>query len=111
VELRHLRYFVAVAETQNVLRAATQKQVRAKFRRVKPLAKIDASQRGWTLDVLNPIRTLDKPEFTTNDAYELIPQLQRLHQHNRHVREKIRQQLRVLRDSGLLTQCRVANGE
>lgn len=25
VELRHLRYFVAVAETQNVLRAATQK--------------------------------------------------------------------------------------
>src|ERR1700746_2063256 len=25
VELRHLRYFVAVAETENVLRAATQK--------------------------------------------------------------------------------------
>jgi DNA-binding transcriptional LysR family regulator len=25
VELRHLRYFVAVAEAQNVLRAATQK--------------------------------------------------------------------------------------
>ena len=84
-------------------RIAPAEQVRAKFQRVKPLAKIDATQRGWTLDVLNAIRTLGKPEFTTDDAYDLIPQRQRLHPDNRHVREKIRQQLQVLRDSELLT--------
>jgi type II restriction enzyme len=84
-------------------RMAPAEQVRAKFRRVKPPAGIEATQRGWTLDVLNAIRTLGAPEFTTDDAYKLIPQLQQLHPGNRHVREKIRQQLQVLRDSGLLT--------
>jgi hypothetical protein len=49
------------------------------------------------------VGTLGKPEFGTDEAYKLVPQLQRLHPHNRHVREKIRQQLQVLRDSGLLT--------
>lgn len=84
-------------------RIAPAEQVRAKFQRVKPLARIEATQRGWTLDVLNAIRTLGAPEFTTDDAYKLVPQLQLLHPGNRHVREKIRQQLQVLRDSGLLT--------
>ena len=84
-------------------RIAPADEVRAKFRRVKPLAGIEATQRGWTLDVLNAIRTVGTTEFTTDDAYKLIPQLQQLHPDNRHVREKIRQQLQVLRDSGLLT--------
>lgn len=84
-------------------RIAPAEQVRAEFQRVKPLAKIEVTQRGWTLDVLNAIRTLGASEFTTDDAYKLVPQLQQLHPDNRHVREKIRQQLQVLRDSGLLT--------
>lgn len=84
-------------------RIAPAEHVRAKFRRVKPLAEIESMQRGWALDVLNATRTLGAPEFTTDDAYKLIPQLQRLHPGNKHVREKIRQQLQVLRDSGLLT--------
>ena len=84
-------------------RATPVDEVRAKFRRIKPLAKIEATQRGWTLDVLNAIRTLATPEFTTEEAYDLVPELQRLHPDNKHVREKIRQQLQVLRDTGLLT--------
>jgi len=83
-------------------RIAPAEEVRAKFRRIKPLARIDVAQRGWSLDVLNAIRALGKPEFTTDDTYGLVPQLQQLHPHNRHVREKIRQQLQVLRDSRLL---------
>ena len=56
----------------------------------------------WTLDVLNAIRRLGKTEFTTADAYAFSRELEKLHPDNRPVRDKIRQQLQVLRDTGLL---------
>jgi type II restriction enzyme len=79
-----------------------EKEVREQFRRVKPLKDIPITQRGWTLDVLNAIRRLGKTEFTTTDAYVFTRELEKLHPDNRHVRDKIRQQLQVLRDAGLL---------
>ena len=77
-------------------------EVRERFKRVKPLGEIKVEQRGWTLDVLNAIRRLGKAEFTTNDAYSFVRELEALHPDNRHVKDKIRQQLQVLRDLGLL---------
>ena len=77
-------------------------EVREKFKRVKPLKEISVTQRGWTLDVLNATRRLGKPEFTTADAYAFTQELEQLHPDNRHVKDKIRQQLQVLRDAGLL---------
>lgn len=72
------------------------------FKRVKPRSEIKARERGWTLDVLKSIRTLGKTEFTNNDAYTLVPHLEKLHPDNRHIKDKIRQQLQVLRDAKLL---------
>ena len=63
---------------------------------------LDAKQRGWTLDVLNGIRSLGKNRFNLVDAYTLEAHLSRLHPANRHVQPKIRQQLQILRDLGLL---------
>jgi type II restriction enzyme len=77
--------------------------VRAQYARVRPLAKIKAKQRGWTLDVLNVVRSLKKPEFDLADVYKSDAKLAKLHPANRHVRDKIRQQLQVLRDLGILT--------
>jgi type II restriction enzyme len=77
-------------------------EVREKFRKVKPLKDISVRERGWTLDVLNGVRSLDKKEFTNTDAYTLAGQLEKLHPDNRHIRDKIRQQLQVLRDAKLL---------
>ncbi len=77
-------------------------EVREKFRRVKPLKDISVKERGWTLDVLNAVRRLGKAEFTTTDAYVFTRELEKLHPDNSHVRDKIRQQLQVLRDAGLL---------
>jgi type II restriction enzyme len=66
------------------------------------LKDISVTQRGWTLDVLNAIRRLGKTEFTTADTYAFTRELEKLHPDNRHVQDKIRQQLQVLRDTGLL---------
>ncbi len=47
--------------------------------------------------------SLNKTEFNLNEVYGLEHQLADLHPNNRHIREKIRQQLQVLRDIGHLT--------
>jgi type II restriction enzyme len=77
-------------------------EVRKKFLHVKPLAYFPATERGWTLDVLTAVRSLNKPEFTNTDAYTFAPHLEKLHPGNRHVQPKIRQQLQYLRDAGLV---------
>jgi type II restriction enzyme len=77
-------------------------EVRSQFRKVKPLGEIKVTERGWTLDVLNAVRRLGKAEFTTADVYKFAGELEGLHPDNRHVKDKIRQQLQVLRDTKLL---------
>ena len=80
------------------------KKVREQYRHVKPLQELNAKQRGWTLDVLNAVRRLRKAEFTTAEMYAFTRELEELHPDNRHVKDKIRQQLQVLRDRGFLVQ-------
>lgn len=83
---------------------APAEKVRESFQRIKPLKEIGTKERGWTLDVLRVVRSLGKDEFSNSDVYEFAPQLERLHPNNRHVKDKVRQQLQVLRDKGLLVQ-------
>ena len=70
--------------------------------RSKRLKKFSEPEPGWTLDVLNIVRRLGKPEFKNEDVYAHARELEQLHPDNRHIRDKIRQQLQVLRDAGLL---------
>jgi type II restriction enzyme len=83
-------------------RAAPESEVREKFKRVKPLREISVAQRGWTLDVLNIVRRLGKSEFTNEHVYACERELEAMHPDNRHIRDKIRQQLQVLRDTGFI---------
>lgn len=78
------------------------REVRRRYARLRPLSRISPPARGWTLDVLNLLRSRGLGEFNLDEAYQLAPALQHLHPSNRHVREKIRQQLQVLRDAGLV---------
>jgi type II restriction enzyme len=73
------------------------------FRKLKPFASLKAEKRGWTLDVLNAVGSLSKSAFNLAEVYALENSLARLHPNNSHIRPKIRQQLQVLRDLGLLT--------
>ena len=76
--------------------------VRSEFSRVKDLSKVPPSLRGWTLDVLSAIRRLGRQEFSLQEVYEFEFELKRLHPKNENVRPKIRQQLQVLRDLGIV---------
>jgi type II restriction enzyme len=77
-------------------------EVRRAYQRLKPLASLKLEKRGWTLDVLNAIGTLGKREFELREIYALEDSLKKLHPENHHIQPKIRQQLQVLRDFGLL---------
>lgn len=81
---------------------AAKETVRKKFQQVKPLENLSVKMRGWTLDVLTVLRSIDRREFTLKQAYSFETVLSQMHPDNRHVRDKIRQQLQVLRDLGYL---------
>lgn len=83
-------------------KAVNPANARQHFDRFRFLAGKSFETRGWTADVLKAIRDLGKKEFTLDEAYSFDEQLQRLHPDNRHIRPKIRQQLQILRDKGIL---------
>ncbi len=58
--------------------------------------------RGWASDVLKCVEELPSKEFTLNEVYGFKDYLRELHPDNRHVEAKIRQQLQVLRDNGIV---------
>jgi len=60
------------------------------------------STKSWLLDVMRCIDKLDRDEFLLDDIYEFKSELSRIHPKNRHVKDKIRQQLQFLRDRGYL---------
>jgi type II restriction enzyme len=82
--------------------AVEEEIVREEFSRIRKLAEVPPTLRGWTLDVLSTIRKLGRVQFSLQELYQLEPELQRLHPRNQNVRPKIRQQLQVLRNLGLI---------
>jgi type II restriction enzyme len=80
----------------------TRQEVRSSYNRLRPLEKLQVEKCGWTLDVLQVVQSLGKLEFILADVYAHSDFLAKLHPKNAHVRDKIRQQLQVLRDLGLL---------
>lgn len=67
--------------------------------------RFDADSRGWLSDVLACVEALDVAAgetFTLEEMYGFEEELSRRWPENRHIRAKIRQQLQVLRDEGVL---------
>ena len=79
-----------------------ERDVRREFARVQRLAEVPPTVRGWTLDILNTIRKLGASHFSLGELYRYESELMALHPHNKNVHPKIRQQLQVLRDLGLI---------
>lgn len=60
------------------------------------------SERGWIIDIMNCIERLGIEEFSLAEVYSFEKELQRKYPRNLHIKDKIRQQLQILRDSGYL---------
>ena len=58
--------------------------------------------RGWTADVLRCVEDLKKEEFTLQEIYKSKGYLEELYPNNKHVTDKIRQQLQILRDNHII---------
>ncbi len=78
-----------------------EREVLQKWASLSLFRKVPLALRGWALDVWNLIKNLDG-EFSLKEAYEFEDTLKSMHPQNRHIREKIRQQLQWLRDAGLV---------
>jgi type II restriction enzyme len=76
--------------------------VLAKWTKTLFLRSEGIEARGWLIEVMKCVELIGKSEFQLEDVYAYEADLSRLYPDNRHVRQKIRQQLQVLRDCGYL---------
>lgn len=80
-------------------------EVRSKFGQTAFMAAEDAQTRDWTSAVMDCIDELDlrpRERFELADIYAFEDRLAELYPENQHIRPKIRQQLQLLRDEGLI---------
>lgn len=60
------------------------------------------SNSQWLIDISKCINENGSRYFTLDDMYEYVGKLRHLHPNNKHVNDKIRQQLQTLRNLGIL---------
>jgi type II restriction enzyme len=58
--------------------------------------------KGWTLDVMRCIDLLGKKDFTLKELYLFEQILSQKYPDNKHIKDKIRQQLQFLRDKNYI---------
>ncbi|MDA0677093.1 MAG: restriction endonuclease, partial [Chloroflexi bacterium] len=81
-----------------------QQEINRAWSQIDRFSEIPTRNRAWLLDVLRVVERLPI-EFELNDVYSFESSLASLHPANRHIRAKIRQQLQLLRDQGLVEFC------
>jgi type II restriction enzyme len=60
------------------------------------------NSRGWLLDIMRCIDCIQKPYFSLNDIYQFEAELSLKYPKNQHIKDKIRQQLQLLRDQNFI---------
>ena len=59
-------------------------------------------KRGWLFDIIQCIERIKVKDFSLEDIYAFSDELKKKHPENNFVKDKIRQQLQVLRDKGFI---------
>ncbi len=89
-------YLIKNSQWQN------KQDVQQKWQQTYFLKSQSVEAKGWLLDLIVCIEKIPYKDFTLSQVYEFEAYLQQAHPNNYHIKEKIRQQLQVLRDRGLI---------
>lgn len=82
--------------------AVPPEQVKEKVERTDFMRRYELDARGWMLDILNCVNKMEDNVFTLEQMYGFADALALQHPDNHHIKDKIRQQLQVLRDNGII---------
>jgi type II restriction enzyme len=80
----------------------TKEKVRSKWQRTEFLKSKKGISKGWILDIMNCVDSIKKDSFTLKDVYQFENNLKLKYPENNFIKDKIRQQLQLLRDKGLI---------
>jgi type II restriction enzyme len=78
------------------------KVVENSFKQTLFLREKTSESKGWILDIMLCVDALKKNEFTLDEIYQFESKLKLKYPNNNFIKDKIRQQLQVLRDKGII---------
>ena len=77
-------------------------EIISKVQKMNFISGYKLDTRGWILDILNCVNRIPTRTFTLEEMYMFVPELELKYPENHHIRDKIRQQLQLLRDKGII---------
>ncbi len=78
------------------------KIVTESFQKTLFIREKSLNSKGWIIDILNCVDSIPSDIFMLRDIYKFENKLQQKHPNNKFIKDKIRQQLQILRDKGLI---------
>lgn len=79
-----------------------QESVKETFNKTLFLRAKSKDAKGWILDIMNCIDLIKKEIFTLDEVYKFEEKLKQKYPNNNFIKDKIRQQLQLLRDKGII---------
>lgn len=79
-----------------------QEIVKDNFKKTLFLRTKSKDAKGWILDVMNCVDSIKKETFTLDEIYKFEQKLKVKYPDNNFIKDKIRQQLQLLRDKGII---------
>jgi type II restriction enzyme len=83
-------------------KAINREIVKETFNKTLFLRTKSKDAKGWILDIMNCIDSIKKDSFTLDEVYQFEDKLKLKYPNNNFIKDKIRQQLQVLRDKGII---------
>lgn len=78
------------------------KRVEDKWKSTSFLKSSKIESRGWILDIMNCVDSIKENSFSLDKMYTFETELKKKYPNNKHIKDKIRQQLQFLRDKSII---------